>query len=254
MIGDSSFRVYSEQMSVDISWTVGGSPLTVMADASDRGVDSKLIIDVTFDSPYDNDMNDGYWVKELMKERSIMIKTTEDCGINWMVHNKGVVIDDRVWIGSMNWNSSFQNNREIGVVLLSKDVSDVFASYFLSDWGSYNGTVLLNVDITRTYGGTVLDASGSVAPNGAVFEWDLGSDGVTDRIGSKIIVDLPAGTHDCTLCVRDENGTVHEYRFVLYVTDEGEYPSYVKYVPIVALCAIILLFSAIRHRNRDDHT
>jgi len=254
MIDDSSFRVYSEQMTVDISWISEGTPLSKMADASDRGVDSRLIIDVTFDDQYDNEMNDGYWVKELMKAKSIMIQTTEDCRIRLMVHNKGVVIDDCVWIGSMNWNSSFQNNREIGVAIYSEEISDLFASYFLSDWGSYDGKTVLNVEVTKTHGGIVLDASGSVVPGGAVFEWDLGYDGTIDRTGMKIIVDLPAGTHECALYVREADGTVHEYRFVVRVDDDGTYPSYIKYIPIVVLCVMILVFSAIRHRNKDDRT
>ena len=66
-----------------------------------------------------------------------------------LAHNKGMVSDDRVWIGSMNWtDNSIDENRELSVIIDSEDITEFFLKRFLSDWGTeYHGTNTLNVDI-----------------------------------------------------------------------------------------------------------
>lgn len=247
IMGSASYRLYSQQLDVDISWIAGDTLLTLMANSYSIGVDTRLMIDVTFDSPYDNDMNDGYWVKELMT--SVNIRTTDDCDMTNMVHNKGIIADDTVVIGSMNWNdSSFTNNREISVAITSYDAASIYASAFLEDWG-YDGDVILNVDVRHVNGNVVLDASSSHMPEGSVVGWDLDGDGIADRHGIKVVTVLNDGWNECMLIVTCPDGSEHSKSFSVHVQHENGIPSYLKYIPIVAICAIIIAIRIVRRRD-----
>ncbi len=52
------------------------------------------------------------------------------------VHAKGVVVDEqRVYVGSLNWNNhSARENREIGVILEGDEVGRYYARVFRADW------------------------------------------------------------------------------------------------------------------------
>lgn len=56
------------------------------------------------------------------------------------VHAKGVVVDDAVALGSLNWNdNSLRRNREVLVVLEGAAAADYFASVFAADWSGGGG-------------------------------------------------------------------------------------------------------------------
>lgn len=247
LISDASDRLYSQQLETDIGWMHGNTPLTAMAEAYKRGVDSRLIIDTTFDSPYDSEMNDGYWIKKHVQD--LMVMTSDESRFDGMMHNKGVIADDSVWIGSMNWNdTSFKENREVGVIIQSAVVSDMFASCFLSDWGSYDGSVSLNVDVRISDGCVIVDASSSSVPSGAVIQWDLDGDGVFERTGTKIVAELPSGTRRCVLSVDGGNET-HTLEFTIDVPERKEHPDNFVYIPVVVICVMIIAYRLIRGRG-----
>ncbi len=51
------------------------------------------------------------------------------------MHNKGVIIDDAVWVSSVNWTeNAFMNNRECGLYIMSKEVADFYAGVYNVDW------------------------------------------------------------------------------------------------------------------------
>lgn len=51
------------------------------------------------------------------------------------VHAKGVVVDDRAYVGSLNWNNhSITQNREVVVGLVGDGAADYFAAAFRADW------------------------------------------------------------------------------------------------------------------------
>ena len=252
LINSAGERVYSQQLGADVSWTADGYPLAAMASASSRGVDARLIVDVTFDSPYDNDTNDGYWVRDLMDGTGVTVMTSDVSGFNGLVHNKGLIVDGSVWVGSMNWNSSsFGNNREVGVLIHSRDVADVYAASFLTDWGTtYVEEIGLEVSITYVDGDAVLDASPSTVPPGTVFEWDLDLDGYVDRVGTKIVVSLPPGTRLCGLSVTDAGGVAHSLVFTVDVKEPSDGPpSYLKYIPVLAISVIVIAIRCILVRR-----
>ncbi|MFB6162981.1 MAG: phospholipase D-like domain-containing protein [Halococcoides sp.] len=51
------------------------------------------------------------------------------------IHAKGVIVDDRAYVGSLNWNNnSLRNNREVVVGLVDDRAAGYFARVFRADW------------------------------------------------------------------------------------------------------------------------
>jgi hypothetical protein len=251
-IQNASYRVYSEQMSIQYAWTdtTTQSPLSWSLTAAKNGVDVRILADVTFDT--ESGIN-NYTVVSVMDGTNGLQARTIDGGDNFgLTHNKGVIIDDTVWVSSINWtNAAFHNNREAAVEIYSKEVADHYASFFLSDWGE-DVLMNLNVIVTGNKDGSaiVLDASSSTYPKGTTFLWDLDGDGITDRVGIKIAVLLPEGVNTCVLTATDRSGVTCVYEFVVTVfPDDGNdtfFEPYIKYAPILAIMLIILAAAVIR--------
>ncbi len=106
LIDGAQERVYSQQMDLGAAWSslsVSESPVTAMADAAYRGVDARLLISASDEKDFVDELNSQSNVKAAIQKSS---------GFSTM-HNKGVVVDDTVWVSSVNWTpNSFYNNRE----------------------------------------------------------------------------------------------------------------------------------------------
>ena len=57
------------------------------------------------------------------------------------LHNKGIIVDDRlVFVGSINWSGgAFNNNREFGVILDSRDLASTLRKVYGFDWDKSRG-------------------------------------------------------------------------------------------------------------------
>ena len=253
-LSDAEERVYSQQLYVDYDWlSEDDNPLSVMEDLAQSGVDCRLLVDVTYDSPFDGDLKDGYGIVAYYEENGLLDTRFEDSSTFTMAHNKGIVKDDTVWIGSMNWTeNSISSNREMSVIIRSQEISDYYANLFLTDWGvEFDGTVSLNVDVQCDgYGKyATLDASVSSVPQGSVFEWDLDGDGEFEKKGRSVRWKFYEDT-DCLLRVTTPDGEEYEYTFNVSFEEEKDgglqLDGPIKYVPLIALCAIIIAVKRIR--------
>jgi HKD family nuclease len=258
-IANASYRVYSQQMSLQYAWTYTSSvsPLSWSSDAADRGADARILLDVTFDDD-DGGVN-NYTTAWLINDMGNIQARTISGGDNFsLTHNKGVVIDDTVWVSSVNWtNAAFGNNREFAVRIQSSEVADYFAGYFLLDWGDV-GPMELNVAIKGDTAGEaiVFDASSSTYPKGTSFEWDLDGDGYYERSGLKIAAVLDGGVHECTLRVTDTSGNRYLHEFTVTVKakekdDGGNAEPYIKYAPIVAIVLSASVMTMLIRRTRE---
>ncbi len=260
MIASSSVRIYSEQLSVQYSWlTDNDNPLQWMIGAGNNGADSRIIIDTSFDSRDDTDYYDGYGLcYQLSFMDGIFAKTSNEDGP--MIHNKGIVCDDKVWVGSVNWTeNSLRNNREAAVIIDSPEIADYFADSFISDWGDeYAGRTVIDIGMNTgspTAGESfMLDASSSVAPEGSSFEWDTDDDGIIDRWGETIAVRLSAGTHIVHLTIVSMDGSEYMSDFKVEVgsVSNFDYWSVLKFLPFVVLGIIVLSVNHIRRRRDSD--
>ena len=244
-------RIYSQQLDVQHSWVFDdGSPLSLMEEKHEQGLDVRLQVDVSYDSPYDDDTEDGYGIYSHYQNYGGMDMRYSVW--DGTVHNKGIIVDDRVWLGSVNWtDSSLDDNRELAVIIGSEDVADYFSKLFISDWGpGYNGHVDLDVGITEYDGRTHLDASGSSVPFGSEFRWDLDGDGESEATGMTAEWTFCEAT-ECTLTAVTPEGEVHSITFTVgSVREDGGSGGFMdgplKYIPAMALVAMIIAVKRIK--------
>ena len=133
LMSNATDRIYTEQMDVGSSYSdlENEGPLSYMRDAALRGVDARLLT---------TDKDASALTKTLNESTNIKASSMKNTGYATM-HNKGVIIDDMVWVSSVNWTeSSFIINRECGLLLSSPAVADFFAQAYDKDWSaSYTG-------------------------------------------------------------------------------------------------------------------
>lgn len=130
LISKASSRVYTEQMDIGSSFEDLNtfSPLSSMRDAAERGVDARFMV-------ADKESTD--LVKRLNTYSKVKAAIMKSSGYATM-HNKGVIIDDTVWVSSVNWTeNAFMNNRECGLYLQSAKVTEFFLESYMTDW-NYN--------------------------------------------------------------------------------------------------------------------
>ena len=254
-ISGAESRLYSQQLDVEYGWLTGdGDPLSAMEDLALRGVDCRLLVDVSFDDPLDSNVRDGYGIFSYYDDNRLLEVRYDDSPLFSTAHNKGIIRDDSVWVGSMNWtDNSIDFNREISAIIYSADVADYFCGLFLEDWGiEFEGEVSLSVKVTEGgYGAdTLMDATRSIVPPGSTFEWDLDGDGDFERTGKSVSWRFYRPS-ECLLRVTVPDGSTYEQSFeVTLETGEEEQGGFlegpVKYLPLAALCAIIIAVNRFR--------
>jgi hypothetical protein len=120
-------RIYTEQMDIGVDFynLSNETPLRWMKAAADRGVDARFLI---------KDAEARDFVDSLNTTTNIKASMMTNNGYSTM-HNKGVVIDDCVWVSSVNWTmNAFINNRECGLYIAHKGVADFYAGEYMEDW------------------------------------------------------------------------------------------------------------------------
>jgi len=140
MIGETNDRLYIEMLSCSMEWghlsNVEPSPvLDAVMEAARRGVEVKILLDDNFLSTSDNDEVVAY-VNEVATSEGLDLEArlAEVQDIS-MVHNKGIIADDKVLVSSINWvDTAFRDNREVGLLIELKGLADIYSSFFLLDW------------------------------------------------------------------------------------------------------------------------
>ena len=232
-------RIYSQQLNVQFGWTESDdNPLQWMRELGSKGMDARLLVDVTYDSPYDKEYEDGYGLYTMYQYDPDIDLRYFVSDIPGLMHNKGMIVDDKVWIGSMNWtDNSIRSNREMSVIIHSKEVSDMFAEL---------------LDITDIEFGeyVTLDASDSSVPFGSEYSWNLDDDDEIERTGQTVEWRFYEDT-DCTLIITDVEGNVYTKGFHISLKEEilpSDDPNDgfalkgpLKYIPMILLIGGILI-------------
>ncbi len=196
-------RVYAEQM--DLGSTMvsddGDTPVGWLADAAECGVDVKFILD----SSQSNGGTHESYVNEIVNAtyvKAVCVNGTEDFSL---IHNKGVIADDSVWVGSVNWTAnSFLRNRESALIVESRYVAEYYAGLFRKDFGTNMYTVEeegLRITMTRvsTSSGPMMVLSVN-GPDQGEYEWCLGDGSTRTSSENSILARLPApGVYTATV-------------------------------------------------------
>lgn len=245
-------RVYSQQLDVDYSWVTGNdNPISWMRTVSDRA-DCRLLVDVTFDDRNDGDSKDGYGVIDALSGTGVNASAPTFSG---MSHNKGVIVDNKVWLGSVNWTyNSFNDNREAAVIIDSEDVAQYFVSLYLSDWGTAspsqgNGQAHREPKVDVQNKGQTFMFTVDCDDN-CICAWDTDGDGVFETEGKRVMKEFPVGKHTVSVSIDDGiDVRVMEIELRSEAAEEGNKVP-MKYYPIIIICGAVLCFNAIRWVRR----
>ncbi len=253
-LGGSQERILVQQMNFEEDWLNGGEIMDALSRAADRGVTVRILLD------------SGFGTKE-SNQRVAEVLNTEASERGWdlecrlpgpaspfeRLHNKGVIIDDQVLVGSANWvDNSMRCNREMALLVRSMEMADHFTRLFEDDWkGDAVPPVIslpwhfLEVSQQQL---VLLDATACHdTSNIAEFAWDLDGDGASDLYGPIHAVSLIPGEHNVTLRVTDTMGnTAYENVTVRVSGGQAAIPSLLLYAPLT----VIALFLLIRRNMR----
>lgn len=240
-MSSSKTRLHSQQLSLQANWiSSSDSPFQAMTQASKNGADAKLIVDNSFSRGEGLSMRESI---DILKGMGVELRFSGNLENNGIVHNKGIVSDGSVWLGSVNWTrNSFSGNREVAVIIGSVCITDYFDSLFMSDWDNSKGKEDL-VSVERS--GEMVDGrTFSLRVSGVgdgTCVWDIAGEQYSDN---PIMLSLPSGDHVCSVTV-EKGGLTEKLDFVLRVVEvpsgNGQAVN-VVFLPVAAAFLAALLF------------
>jgi phosphatidylserine/phosphatidylglycerophosphate/cardiolipin synthase-like enzyme len=245
LVSSATTRLMVEQLYIDPAWVEGNQIMDELVDAASRGVKVRVLLDQTFVDT-SNIRNNSMTVdalNALANKRDLdlearLVSDYHDLGV---LHNKGVIADDKVLVSSINWvDASIFQNREVGLVISSSSVSSYFADYFWQDWAVDPDPPTITIPwnkLTLIEGQpVVLDATKSRDNAGiSSFLW---TDELTGNEwnGSYVLAFLESGIHNITLKVTDGFGNIATERILVVVDPPtvNDEPNYLLIVPVGA--------------------
>ena len=246
-ISNCTERAYSQNQSLTSYYANLGesSPVMMMADRAHDGVDCRFMLS--------SEATDAENQIMLINSSTLVKAATMSTPY---LHNKGMVLDDVAWVSSINWTpTSVEKNRECGVAILSGEIADYFAGFFLADFERYYSYDGISVDISEIKSsyrsGEEATFSVTVKPIGTyTYVWDLGdgSDPLTSSI-PRIAAKPADGAHVLKVTVSDDKGHVKTVSKDYSVVDEGDSQSgpWLYLAPVIALIAAV---AAVLRRHR----
>lgn len=248
-LGGSQERILVQQMNFEEDWLNGGQIMDALSRAADRGVTVRILLDSGFGTKEPNQR-----VAEALNAKASERGWDLECRLPGpaspfeRLHNKGVIIDDQVLVGSANWvDNSMRCNREMALLVRSTELADHFTGLFENDWkGDAVPPVIslpwhfLEVSQQQL---VLLDATACHdTSNIAEFAWDLDGDGASDLFGPIHAVALIPGEHNVTLRVTDTVGNM-AYENVTVRVSEGQasIPGLLLYAPLPVIALLLLI-------------
>ncbi len=137
IIDDSEERLDVVQVSVERD-----HPFTRAAfDAARRGVEVRILLSGAWYVRDENEATVAWLNRRAEREALPLTAKLATPGERFeKVHAKGIVADDTVLVGSLNWNShSSRENREVVVALEGETVSNYYREVFAADWKGGRG-------------------------------------------------------------------------------------------------------------------
>ncbi len=173
------------------------SPLKAMIDAADKGLDVRFMIS-----------SDADIVKTLNETTNIKAAKMGNIGYATM-HNKGVIIDNMTWVSSVNWTeNSFMNNRECGLLIDSKEVTDFYLQSYMTDWNNYYDGYKLSIKSVESEGKYTLTAENATGACTWTITNKTGSE--TKETTSNVLV-LESLENVVSIGVKDSSGESGNY-------------------------------------------
>jgi len=249
LISGAQERILVQQMRIDEAWLDGENVLSFLCGAADRGVSVRIQLDSGLGTEEGNTLVAGVLNRRALEEGwDLECRLTDDRSPFGRLHNKGVIVDDTVVVGSANWvDGSMLRNREMAVMLRSERLVEVFVQWFEDDWkGDAVPPVIelpwhyLEVGIGEP---VILDATGCYDMSGITnMTWDLNGDGSADLLGPMHAVTLGEGEHNIILRAEDSLGNIAMDTVTVVVKgNSGQAVPWLLYAPLPLLLAFLLL-------------
>jgi len=254
-IENSEIRIYSEQMDVGSSFRsiTESSPLGWMSSAAERGLDVKFILDSSVNGGKSDEIVGT--LNNFTEVKAISVNGRESFDL---IHNKGVIMDDTVWVGSVNWTEgSFVNNREFAVVIDSADVAAFFADLFIEDWGVNEHTIEENgLEISLevlSFNGSSVYVFRVSGPEHYSYSWDVLGNGTIRRsdINTIVCTGLPNGNHTITVTMEGTKFSASLEYFV-FEDKKVEFNNDLIWIAVaIGLIAAGAAYVILRRRNNN---
>ncbi len=161
IISKSRERLYIQAPYMDFRWFNGTPILDSILQAARNGAEVKILFDSGYNSRENQKIAD--FLNEVGRKENLKIeaKLVESNRFD-SLHAKMVVADNECIITSANFNRyGFKLNREVGLVIYSKEASDFLAEQFMDDWNGFSNesgfnyvipaVLLLVISIVITY-------------------------------------------------------------------------------------------------------
>ena len=133
-----------QYLDMDWSWGWGENPIVeALESAAQRNVRLRLILNGAY---LDEDIQSAVdrfneeWNHTLGYDTAAIVMSSDD--VVTKLHNKGIIVDgEHVLVSSINWgDSALVRNREMGLLLSSEAVADVFMDSWYEDWHRLDNT------------------------------------------------------------------------------------------------------------------
>lgn len=247
IVKDAEERIMIQQMYCDL--TPDDELLDEIISAAKRGVKVRMLLDSSYYSQVGSD--NAALVEDL---NLIAIKNELDLEARLVskyhdfkiMHNKGLIVDDHVLVSSINWcPSGFAENREVGVVMGSEELTDFFLAVFLEDWAIDPIPPIARIDGPEraAQGDIICFSAMDSSDNAAIsnYSWDIDGDGTYDRWGALLVITLPAGNHVIRLRVTDLHNNTAQCDQTIEVIDLPESPfDPLLLFPLLAIAPIVV--------------
>jgi cardiolipin synthase len=242
MVSSATERILVEQLYIDPAWVETNQIMDELLDAAARGVPVRVLLDETFVDTSDTRNNsmtvdalNALAIERHLDLEARLVSRYHDFGV---MHNKGLIADDRVLVSSVNWaDASVFQNREVGLVISSPSVSSFFADFFWRDWAVDPEPPTISLpwnNLTLIEGQPVVLDARECRDNAGItsFRW---TDGLTGDQwnGSYVLAFLGLGIHQITLQVTDRFGNVASAQMLVIVNPSAavEGSNYLLVVP-----------------------
>ncbi|PSP18665.1 hypothetical protein BRC62_02695 [Halobacteriales archaeon QH_10_67_13] len=138
--------------------------------AAERGVEVRLLLSSAWYVEEDN-RRLARWLGEQAEREDLplTVRLAEPDGAFDRIHAKGIIADDSVVLGSVNWsNNSIRDNREVAVILHGSEPAAYFREVYAADWTGESrslpiglvGAVALAAGFAVAFGRTIRFAPG----------------------------------------------------------------------------------------------
>lgn len=213
LINGAKSRILIEQFYCDPCWINHSEIMSSILNAANRGVTVRFLLDSSWFNTQSG--KDNVAVAQKLNEIAKLSSTDFETRLVSqyqpfrLLHNKGIIVDDTVVVSSMNWvDTSFWDNREVGLEIESQEVAEYFALLFWKDWSIDPYPPVINVpwkSINVTAGTLIVFDASDSHDNSRILKylWDLGGDGIVEWNGTKWLTTLDPGRKVVVLTLVD---------------------------------------------------